>query len=146
MQTVTQKELMVIHNAPRFLREGDEIVISTKIANLTEKAFSGRAKLELVDAITGKDISSELFKPSGGGGQGDFKVDSLGNTQVSWKLAIPKGIQAVQYTVTAKADDFSDGEQNMLPVLTNRMLVTETLPMWVRSNQTKTFNLSLIHI
>src|SRR4030065_1206226 len=41
----------------------------------------------------------------------------------------------------AKAGDFSDGEQNVLPVLSNRMLVTETLPMWVRSNQTKTFTL-----
>ena len=50
-------------------------------------------------------------------------------------------MQAVQYTVTAKAGDFSDGEQNMLPVLTNRLLITETLPMWVRSKQTKTFTL-----
>ena len=31
LETVTQKELMVIPNAPRFLREGDEITISTKI-------------------------------------------------------------------------------------------------------------------
>src|SRR5690606_22877745 len=28
-----------------------------------------------------------------------------------------------------------------LPVLSNRMLVTETLPMWIRSNETKTFTL-----
>jgi uncharacterized protein YfaS (alpha-2-macroglobulin family) len=148
LQTVTQKELMVTPNAPRFLREGDEIVISTKIANLTEKALSGLAKLELVDAISGTDVSTELLLSpplgggvAGGGGQGDFEVDSMGNTQVSWRLKIPENIQAVQYTVTAKADDFSDGEQNLLPVLTNRMLVTETLPMWVRSKQTKTFTL-----
>ena len=148
LQTVTQKELMVIPNAPRFLREGDEIVISTKIANLTEKSLSGQAKLELVDAITGDNISSKLLTSSprgsaagGGGRAASFKVDSLGNTQVSWRLKIPEGIQAVQYTVSAKAGDFSDGEQNLLPVLTNRMLVTETLPMWVRSNQTKTFTL-----
>ena len=144
LQTVTQKELMVIPNAPRFLREGDEIVISSKIANLTEKVLSGKAKLKLVDALSGIDISKKLLissLPSGKMTQaeGDFKVDSMGNTQVSWRLNIPEGIQAVQYTVTAKAASFSDGEQNMLPVLTNRMLVTETLPMWVRSNQTKTF-------
>ncbi len=145
LQTVTQKELMVIPNAPRFLREGDEIIISTKIANLTKKALAGQAKLELVDAVTGQDISKKLMlsPPSGEmpKAEGDFEVDSLGNTQVSWKLSIPDGIQAVQYKVIAKAGDFSDGEQNMLPVLTNRMLVTETLPMWVRSNQTKTFTL-----
>ncbi|WP_368662239.1 alpha-2-macroglobulin family protein [Zobellia laminariae] len=134
--TVTQKELMVMPNAPRFLREGDEITISTKIANLTDKQLSGQAKLILVDVISGKDISEQLIDSKK---QNSFTVDSLGNTQVSWQLKIPENLQAVQYTVTAKAGDFSDGEQNVLPVLTNRMLVTETLPMWVRSNQTKTF-------
>lgn len=145
-QTVTQKELMVIPNAPRFLREGDEIVISTKIANLSEKALSGQAKLELIDAVTGKNISNKLlfeWLPLGGEHSDHllFKVDSMGNTQVSWRLKIPENVQAVQYKVIAKAGDFSDGEQNLLPVLTNRMLITETLPMWVRSNQSKTFTL-----
>src|SRR5690606_33084970 len=36
LTTVTQKELMVIPNAPRFLRHGDQISISTKISNLTD--------------------------------------------------------------------------------------------------------------
>ncbi|MBU2974228.1 alpha-2-macroglobulin family protein [Zobellia sp. B3R18] len=136
LQTVTQKELMVIPNAPRFLREGDEINISTKIANLTDKKLSGEAKLVLVDALSGKDISEQLFI---GKGQNTFTVDALGNTQVSWRLQIPENLQAVQYTVLAKAEGFSDGEQSVLPVLTNRKLVTETLPLWVRSNQNKTF-------
>lgn len=146
MESVTQKELMVIPNAPRFLREGDEITLSTKIANLTDKKLAGQAKLQLVDALTGKDItkklvltSSSLEKMSAQVEKKGFSVDSLGNTQIFWRLKIPEGIQAVQYTILAKAGDFSDGEQNVLPVLTNRMLVTETLPMWVASNQTKTF-------
>ncbi len=146
LQTVTQKELMVIPNAPRFLREGDEIFISTKIANLTKRELAGQAKLALVNALTGEDIVGTLIETPQGETPNpinvrSFEVDSLGNTQVSWKLQIPESIQAVQYTVTAKAGDFSDGEQNVLPVLTNRMLVTETMPMWVRSNQSKTFTL-----
>lgn len=146
LQTVTQKELMVIPNAPRFLREGDEIYISSKISNLTQKDLLGSAKLKLVDAVTGLDILGRLMKNPEGETPNpinvrSFEVDSMGNSQVSWRLNIPEGIQAVQYTVTAKAGDFSDGEQNVLPVLTNRMLVTETIPMWVRSNQTKTFTL-----
>ncbi len=137
-QTVTQKELMVMPNAPRFLREGDQLVFSTKIANISEKSLTGIAELQLKDAVTGKDIATELIT---GNLENKFSVDAKGNTQVSWTLEIPKNIQAVQYTVTAKASKFSDGEQNLLPVLTNRMLVTETLPMWVRSNQTKKFSL-----
>lgn len=148
LETVTQKELMVVPNAPRFLREGDEITISTKIANLSKKTLAGQAKLELTDALSGKDITGTLLIPNQTKSvNGDeksldiigFQVDSMNNTQVSWRMKIPEGLQAVQYRILAKAGDFSDGEQNMLPVLTNRMLVTETLPMWVRSDQHKTF-------
>uniref|UniRef100_UPI003566D0C6 alpha-2-macroglobulin family protein n=1 Tax=Lutibacter sp. TaxID=1925666 RepID=UPI003566D0C6 len=138
LTTVTQKDLMVLPNPPRFLREGDHIVFSSKISNLSDKLLNGTAILELTDAISGKDINNLLgnalkIKP--------FEIDAKGNTNVSWELSIPDGVQAVQYKIIAKAGKFSDGEQNILPVLSNRMLVTETLPMWVRSNQTKTFSL-----
>ncbi len=143
LTTVTQKELMVIPNVPRFLREGDNITISTKIANLTDNQLSGQAILILTDAISGKDITSKLLSssPSGKLDGASFTVNAKGNTQVSWSLSIPDDVQAVQYKVIAKSEDFSDGEQNALPVLSNRMLVTETLPMWIRSNETKTFTL-----
>ncbi|WP_282147625.1 alpha-2-macroglobulin family protein [Algibacter lectus] len=136
LTTVTQKELMVSPNAPRFLRQGDVISISTKISNLTDQVLSGQAKLILTDALTGKEINGAL-----GITEADktFNVNAAGNTQVSWQLNVPDNIQAVQYKIVAKAGDYSDGEQNALPVLSNRMLVTETLPMWVRSNETKTF-------
>ena len=138
LTTVTQKELMVLPNPPRFLREGDTIVFSSKISNLTESLLNGTAVLDLTDAITGKQINELLGNSSA---SQNFKVDAKGNTQISWKLQIPEDIQAVQYKIMAKAGDFSDGEQNVLPVLSNRKLVTETLSMWVRSNQTKTFTL-----
>ena len=139
LQTVTQKELMVVPNAPRFLREGDKIVLSAKITNLTNNSLSGFAKLILTDAITNKEIDVTLENTTA---NKNFTVDKDGNTNVSWSLTIPETIQAVQYKIVAKAGDFSDGEQNVLPVLSNRMLVTETLPMWVNSNQTKTFTLN----
>lgn len=137
LTAVTQKELMVIPNAPRFLREGDKITLSAKISNLSAKNLQGISQLILTDAITGKEIHllENTTKNQ------SFKVDTNGNTNVSWNLTIPETIQAVQYKIIAKAGDFYDGEQNVLPVLSNRMLVTETLPMWVRSNQTKTFTL-----
>lgn len=138
LETVSQKELMVIPNAPRFLRQGDEITISTKIANLTKKELSGQAILQLFDATNGKAIDAELNNSLN---TKAFTVDEKGNTQVSWSLTIPDNVDAIQYKIIAKAGDFSDGEQNALPVLSNRMLVTETLPMWVRSNETRTFTL-----
>ncbi|WP_298780230.1 carboxypeptidase-like regulatory domain-containing protein [uncultured Polaribacter sp.] len=139
LTTVTQKELMVVPNAPRFLREKDTITLSAKITNLTNNQLSGFAKLILTDAISGKEIDVELQNTNS---NKNFTVDKDGNTSVSWQLAIPETVQAIQYKIVAKAGDFSDGEQNVLPVLTNRMLVTETLPMFIRSNQTKIFTLN----
>jgi len=149
LETVTQKELMVIPNAPRFLRQGDQITISTKIANLSDKALSGQAKLILTDAVSGEDITDKLVVERSQNDNNNspstiiqnFTVEKNNNTQVSWQLSIPDTVNAVQYKIVAKAGDFSDGEQNALPVLTNRMLVTETLPMWIRSNETRTFTL-----
>ncbi|TYB73893.1 alpha-2-macroglobulin [Bizionia saleffrena] len=138
LDAVTQKELMVIPNAPRFLREGDRITISTKIVNLTNKELNGTAVLQLFDAVTNNPIDAQLNNSNS---KRAFTVAEKGNTQVSWQLTIPKNIQAVTYKILAQSGNYSDGEQNVLPVLTNRMLVTETLPMWISSNETKTFTL-----
>lgn len=132
----TQKELMVVPNAPRFLRETDLITFASKISNLTDKNLSGRAKLEILDAFTMKPIDEafnnlETTKA--------FDIKASGNTVVSWDLNIPNTHQAIVYRVVAQAGDFSDGEENTLPILPNRMLVTETMPISVREGQTKTF-------
>jgi len=138
LTAVTQKELMVMPNPPRFLREGDQITFASKIANLTDKDLSGISELQLFDALTNAPIDTKLGNTDN---QKSFTVDAKGNTNVSWTLQIPEDVQAVSYKILAKAGDFTDGEENALPVLSNRMLVTETLPMWLRSNQTKTFTL-----
>jgi uncharacterized protein YfaS (alpha-2-macroglobulin family) len=136
--SVTQKDLMVQPNAPRFLREGDAIIFSTKLSNISDQKLDGVAMLELTDALTGAHIDGLLSNVET---QKTFSIDAKGNAVVSWNFVVPQGLQAVQYKVVAKAGDFSDGEQNVLPVLTNRMLVTETLPMWVNSGETRTFTL-----
>ena len=71
----------------------------------------------------------------------NFSADTKNSTTVQWKVFIPKYLQAVQYRIVAKAGDFSDGEQNILPVLSNRILVTETMTMQVKGNEKKTFTL-----
>ena len=140
---VTQKELMVIPNPPRFLRENDTLVFQTKIASLSDETLNGQAKLELYDAISGKEISTQLISvlsQSKTNQVQDFKLTSKGNTSISWKLVIPEGVQAIEYKVLAKAGNFTDGESSILPVLTNRMLVTESIPLTVRANSSKNYS------
>ncbi|MBL3657869.1 alpha-2-macroglobulin family protein [Fulvivirga sediminis] len=138
LQAVTQKELMVTPNAPRFLRESDEIIIAAKISSLSDEALQGFAALQLYDATTGESIDQKLELEDK---TKNFEIEPKGNTSVSWRLSIPAGLQAVEYKVVAKAGNFSDGEQSVLPVLTNRMLVTETMSMDVHSGESKTFTL-----
>lgn len=135
-EVITQKELMVVPNAPRFLREGDKIVMTAKVVNLSEKALSGTATLQLFDAVTMKAVDDQLGNKKA---QVDFKAGAGESASLSWKLQIPEGVQAVTYRVLASAGSFSDGEENAMPVLTNRMLVTESLPLPIRGEETKTF-------
>ncbi|PKP15262.1 MAG: alpha-2-macroglobulin, partial [Bacteroidetes bacterium HGW-Bacteroidetes-23] len=132
-EAITQKELMVIPNPPRFLREKDTIVFSTKINNLTAETRTGTAVLQLFDAQNMEEKNIILGDKSQ-----SFSVASKGNMQVSWTLAIPDGLQGLQYKITAMSGNFSDGEENVLPVLSNRTLVTEAIPLMVRPGATKT--------
>ncbi len=135
-EIVTQKDLMVMPNPPRFFRESDEIHFTAKVSNLSEKDLTGSAKLELYDALTMKSLDKEL-----GNVEATIPFDAKQgqSAPLSWKLSIPKDIMAVTYRVIAKAGNFSDGEESSLPVLTNRMMVTETMPLPVRGLQTKKF-------
>lgn len=133
---ITQKELMVLPNFPRFFREKDTIVISVKISNITDKAKSGIAILQFFDATTMQPIDAKMLNVKN---VRNFNVGAFGNTTASWTISIPEGLQGVQYKILAKSGNFSDGEENILPVLTNNMLVTESIPIWVRENSTKEY-------
>jgi uncharacterized protein YfaS (alpha-2-macroglobulin family) len=135
-EVVTQKDLMVMPNPPRFLRESDRIVFPAKISNISEEDLSGTAQLMLFDAVTMQPLDKQLGNAKA---QRSFTAKKGQSTVVSWELNIPDGIQAVTYRIVAKAGDFSDGEEMALPVLTNRMLVTESLPLPVKGKTDKTF-------
>jgi uncharacterized protein YfaS (alpha-2-macroglobulin family) len=135
-EVVTQKDLMIMPNPPRFLRQGDHITFTAKVSNLTDKEMSGTAQLMLFDALTLQPIDSKLLVSDA---KLPFTAKKGQSAPLAWDLVVPDGIDAVQYKVVAAAGSFTDGEQNDLPVLSNRMLVTETMPLPIRGGQTKDF-------
>jgi Bacterial Alpha-2-macroglobulin MG10 domain/Alpha-2-macroglobulin family/MG2 domain len=135
-EVVTQKDLMVVPNAPRFLREGDKITLSSKISNMSDEELEGVIQLEFLDPFTEKIIDDKFNHKTK---QLEFKVEAGKSTSVSWTVDVPYEISATMFRVVAKAGDFSDGEENVLPILSNRMLVTESMPMPIRGNQTREF-------
>ncbi|WBV61230.1 MG2 domain-containing protein [Chryseobacterium camelliae] len=145
-EVVTQKEFSVTPNYPRFLREGDELNLQSKLSNLTNKKLNGSAQLQVFDAFTNEDISekfglSTLTAVSGYNKEQAFSVDENGNSVLTWKLKVPNNVSSIILKVIAKAGQYSDGEQNAVAVLPNRMLVTDAVPVFVKEGETKTFEL-----
>jgi len=134
-ELVTQKDLMLVPNAPRFFREGDNMSFNVKISNISENDLNGIVRLQFFNAISMQPIDGmikEIIDKS-------FTIKAGQSQSVSWNIFIPEGLGAVTYKVVAKAGNFSDGEEMAIPVLCNRMLVTETMPLPINGNQTKNF-------
>lgn len=136
-EIITQKELMVQPFAPRFLREGDRFEFTAKITNLTGKEITGNSQLQFLNAATMQPVDAwfQNLTPFQ-----YFSIAAGQSTVVKFKTEVPYNFnEAVTYRIIAKTDDKSDGEEMTLPVLTNRMLVTESLPLNMRGEGTKNF-------
>ncbi len=143
-ETITQKPLMVVPNLPRFLREGDRITLTAKI-NAIEASVTGSAKLELFDPFTGKAVNAAFDLKDNARG---FTAAPGQSANVAWDITVPEGPPAgqagmhmVSVRITASGNGSSDGEEKPLPVLSDKLLVTESLPLWSNGKGTKTFTL-----
>ncbi|HXB33646.1 MAG TPA: alpha-2-macroglobulin family protein [Puia sp.] len=136
---ITQKQLMVQPNVPRFLREGDKINLSVKVVNLTDSERTGQMGLSLTDPTNGEPADGMFLNRQP---NQYFTVPARGSSVVEFPVEVPYQYnRPVSYRIVAEAGAFSDGEQAMLPVVSNRMLVTETLPLDMASDGTRTFRL-----
>lgn len=132
-EVITQKELMVTTNAPRFFRENDSFNFTGKVINLSEKQQDVEVSLEFFDPITNEPLNL-IF------GRQPISKNILleaGKTEkVAWDLKIPASPNLVAYRLIAKGTDFSDGEEKPIPLLPNKMMVTESMPFLLTKSGT----------
>ena len=134
----TIKDLMVYPNVPRFVRQGDTLYFSAKIANKSDVNLDVTVSLQLTDANSGQ-VLNIIQSPE----NQSLTVEPNSSKQVSWKIAIPKNqVSPLIYTVIAKSGKYSDGQRDIIPVLSNRILVTETQPLPVNGMETRTFTIT----
>ena len=129
---VTAKEFMLTPNMPRFVRVGDKTRIAAGIANLTGKEVKGTAVFTLFDPMTEKIISTRRQK---------FSVEAGKTVSVDFRFDVTERYDLLGVRMVADGGTFSDGEQHLLPVLSNKEYITETLAMPVRGEETRTFSL-----
>lgn len=128
----TSKEFMLMPNLPRFVRVGDETRIAASIRNLTQEPVKGTATLTLFDPLTDKVISKKKDR---------FTVEAGRTAAVDFAFEVSDRYDLLGIRIVADGGAFSDGEQHVLPVLSNKTHVTETLAMPVRGNETRSFSL-----
>ena len=139
MEIESRKDLMVFPHMPRFVRQQDTLVLTATIFNSTDKALQGSAELKLFDAFTGGDISSGLID---GVNTSSFSTDANGSAVVRWEIRVSSDLDVpIRYQVIATSDGAGDGEEGILPVLTNKIFVTESIPLYTPPKAQKSFAL-----
>jgi uncharacterized protein YfaS (alpha-2-macroglobulin family) len=140
-EMTTSKDLMVQPNPPRFLREGDQLFFSVKVTNQSDKAQQGTVQLMLKDAFNEEDINEKFGNQKF---QQPFDVPAKESRSYYFEIEVPDFVGAIVYKAVAGNEAVSDGEEGFLPVLSKRILVTESLPLPIRGNQTRTFDFATL--
>jgi uncharacterized protein YfaS (alpha-2-macroglobulin family) len=135
-KTVTQKELMAQPNPPRFLREGDALEVTVKVTNMTEKEAAGAVELRFFDPRNEKSLDGLLSNTNL---KQPFSIPAKQSRSFSWPISVPDGMEAVGFKAVAATPEFSDGEEGIVPVLSRRLLVRESIPLWINDKGQKHF-------
>ena len=135
-EAVAQKTVMIQPNMPRFLREGDKATIVAKLSNTSDKKVSGNARMQIIDPETNKVVWQKT--------QG-YHIDANGSATIAFDV---QGLKEGVYInkVVAAGNGYSDGEQHYLPVLSNRELVVNTLPITLHQKGEQSFDLSKLFL
>lgn len=135
-EAVAQKTVMVQPNMPRFLREGDKSTIVVKLFNTSDKKVSGDTRMQILDPETNKVVWQKTQ---------NYCIDAEGSATISFDV---QGLKEGVYInkVVAAGNGYSDGEQHYLPVLSNRELVVNTLPITLHQKGEQSFDLSKLFL
>lgn len=132
---VSAKEFMLRPNLPRFFRMGDQAQVAATVSNLTEGTIKGRVTLQLFDPTTEKVILTRREK---------FEAEAGRNAAVGFAFDVDDRYPLLGVRLTADGGNFSDGEQHVLPVLSNQEYVTETLTFDLKGNDACTLRLDTL--
>jgi uncharacterized protein YfaS (alpha-2-macroglobulin family) len=133
---VTAKDLMVQPNPPRFLREDDTIEFPVKVSNQSDFLQTGTVRLTFNYAASDKNADANLGNSAT---EQSFDIPARESRGFSWRIHVPDGCGFLAYKAVGATDKLSDGEEGAIPVLSRRVLVTESLPLWITGPATNHF-------
>lgn len=134
-EAVASMEFMLQPNMPRFVRVGDEVSLSASLINLSDKDVIGNVRMELFNP---KNNQLYLKKKQ------RFIVTPNATTTVHFGFEVSEKYEDLAVRWIAEGDNFSDGEQRPLPVLSNKQWITESVPLYINGEGLKVFSLETL--
>lgn len=130
----TSKPLMAVTNLPRFVYEGDTLQFSAKVVNTKAWKQNCMAELCIINPLNQSEIATS---------EQTFVLDSNGQYLFRFAVVVPESASALTFRFVARGEGenmkFSDGEERTIPVLTRRMLVSESVPFFNTQKGSKKF-------
>lgn len=123
LSTVASKPIMVSTHSPRFVRTGDAIELTATVFNNSGETCNPKCRIELVDLLSGKTITSKDFNPGA--------IEAAANAMITMSWDVPSNVSAVGFRAYAEASGHRDGEQALLPVLPASSPIVESTPFWI---------------
>jgi hypothetical protein len=137
---VTQQPLMIMADMPRFAYDEDTLWLVANVINLSDKALTPSAKLEVFDdndnivnlLISDQNINMEPI-PAGQ------------SRSVRWNVAMQKDLNILKFRFSAITDGFSDAEQHEMPILSTEVYLTQTFALTAKAYTVKEYNFDINH-
>jgi TonB-dependent SusC/RagA subfamily outer membrane receptor len=119
----TQLPVMVQPALPRFLYQGDKMILRSRISNLDSVKAEGTLRIAVEDAVTGADLTKAFTDKS----TEKIAVAEGSNQSGAFSIRVPEDqLNPVKIRISYATSTFSDGEELILPVLSNKFFFSTT--------------------
>ena len=137
IEIISRKELMLTPNSPRFLRAGDQMVISAKLDNLSELPVDAEIALTLRALGDDRVLNHFLQSPA----SQSITLAASASMPLHWPIQLPDDFhEPLVYEISAVSARHTDAFRMSIPILSNRELVTESKVLQTPGASRKAFS------
>ncbi len=122
------KPVMVRSNPPRFVRTGDKMSVAASLFNNSDSDLCIEGQIELFDPLTNEVLCSEISNTE--------NVAPSANRAINLQYKVPDNLSAIGIRAYAMTDNFSDGEQTVIPVLPSSTPIVESTQLYLKTGET----------
>lgn len=134
----TSKPLMIESFLPRFLRQGDSIRLTARLSNASPDAITGNAEIRLYDLFSSAELSDSFIAEEWR--SQSVTVQPGKSVTLDWKVKVPGDYSGMlRLGMYIDAGILSDAEEHLIPVVSNKIHITEAWPIYSRKETESTY-------